>query len=268
MAGDDRSVDRLVGLRAMAALALDHDLELVGPAIEGAGPDGEGSLVHVGDVVHPVDLVDGEAVEEAVVHHHAGAAAAFLGWLEDHHDRAREIACFGKVSGRPQKHRRVPVVPAGVHHPGCRRGIVDARRLGDRKRIHVGAQSHGAPAGPAPADHADDPVARKPGDHLVAAEFAQLLGNEGARPHGFEHQFGVGVDLAPPGGDLGLQFGEAVSDRHTGGSSATVTRQRENRPRRNVNGPRRPRDRMPAAGAGAGPPRFRSPRPPVPRAAA
>ena len=75
------------------------------------------------------------------LHHHIAAAAAFFRRLEDHRHGAREIAGFGEVFGRAEKHRGVAVMAAGMHLAGALRGIGLAGRLEDRQRVHVGAQA-------------------------------------------------------------------------------------------------------------------------------
>ena len=86
--------------------------------MSGAGPDGEGADRQARHVVHAVDLLDAEAVHQAVVDHRLAAAAAFLGGLEDHHRGAVEIARLGQVVGGAEQHRGVAVVAAGVHLAG------------------------------------------------------------------------------------------------------------------------------------------------------
>ena len=55
----------------------------------------------------------------------------------------------------------------------------------------------------AAADHADDAGAADAGRDLVAAEGAQQVGHQRAGAVGVEEQLGMGVDVAPPLGDLG-----------------------------------------------------------------
>ena len=66
--------------------------------------------------MHPVNLVDPEALHHSVIHHLAASATALFGWLEDDRDGAVEVPRLGEVLGRAQKHRGVTVVPTGMHH--------------------------------------------------------------------------------------------------------------------------------------------------------
>ena len=65
------------------------------------------------------------------------APPSSAGWkIKD--DSAVEIAGLRKVLGRTKKHRRMPVMPAGMHLARHGRGIVQPRRLFDRQRVHIG----------------------------------------------------------------------------------------------------------------------------------
>ena len=64
------------------------------------------------------------------------------------------------------------------------------------------------------ADHADHAGAADAGHHLVAAEALELLGHHARGAVHVEQQFRMGVDVLPPGGDLGVKVGDAVDDRH------------------------------------------------------
>jgi hypothetical protein len=68
------------------------------------------------------------------------------------------------------------------------------------------------------ADDADDAGAADPCDDLVAAEGAQLVGDDAGGAVHVEQQFGMLVDVASPGGGFLGEFGDTVDDRH--GTSA------------------------------------------------
>jgi hypothetical protein len=105
---------------------------------------------------------------------------------------------------------------AGMHLAGHRRSVGLAESLGDGQRVHVGAQADGGTLAPAAADQADDAGLAHAGDHLVAAEFAQLFGHEGGGLVLLVAQFGMAVDVMAPLGDFILQFGGAVQNGHWG----------------------------------------------------
>ena len=127
-----------------------------------------------------------------------------------------------RVSARylaaPKQHRGVAVVAAGVHLAGHRRFVRQAGLLLERQRIHVGAQPHHLAAGLAPglaaADDADDAGAADTRHHLVAAEAFELVGNGSRRAVHVILQLRVHVHVAAPGGDLVVQVGDAIDDRH------------------------------------------------------
>ncbi len=102
----------------------------------------------LGVVVQRIDGIAGEAVEQPFLHHHPAAAAAFLGRLEDEVDGAVEVPRLGKVPRGAEQHRRVPVMPAGMHLSGVGGTVRDVARLLHRQAVHVGAEADGPPRFP------------------------------------------------------------------------------------------------------------------------
>ena len=198
MAGGDERVDGFLRAGAVAALAGDGDVEERGAGEADAGAGGELADRHAGAVVQAVDGVAGEALEQAVLQHGLGAAAAFLGGLEDEVDGAVEVARFGQVFGGAEQHGGVAVVAAGVHAAGDLAGVRQAGGFLHRQRVHVGAQADRGLA-VAVAQHADDAGLADAAMHLDAPllQFArdQVGGAEFLQP-----EFGMGMDVAA---DLG-----------------------------------------------------------------
>ena len=162
----------------------------------------------------------------------SAAGPALLGRLEDHHGGAGEVARLGEVFGGAEQHGGVAVMAAGVHLAGHGRLVGKVVRLLDRQRVHVGAQpDHLAGAArPVALDDADHAGAADPGHHLVAAERLELLGD---RRRGAVHvveQLRMGMDVVPPGGDLAMQVGYAIDDRHRNGSLLKSRTRRDVRP--------------------------------------
>ena len=168
--------------------------------------------------MHAVDLLDAEAVHQPVLDHRGGAGAALFGRLEDHDGVAGEIAGLGEIARRAEQHRGVAVMAAGVHLAGRLGGVRQVGLLLDRQRIHVGAQPDHldvALAGRLAAlDDADDAGPAEAGRDLVAAEFPQPFRHECCGAVHFVQQFGIFMDIAAPGLDIGLQIGDAVDDGH------------------------------------------------------
>ena len=202
-------------LSGVSAAAMDVDGELVGRGEERTRPDGEmagGDARHVVEAVH---LLDGEAVHQAVLEHGLAAAAAFLGGLKDHHSRAGEVARFAEITRGAEQHGGVAVMAAGVHEAGILRRVREAGRLGDRQGVHVGAKpDHPAAVALAAADDADHAGAADAGNDFVDAEFAQAFGDDPGRPIDVVEELGMAMNVAAPGGDIVVELGEAVNDRH------------------------------------------------------
>ena len=171
-----------------------------------------------GTVMHAVDLLDAETVHQPVLDHRGGTRAALFGRLEDHDRVAGEIPGFGEITGRTQQHRGMAVMAAGVHQARRLGGIRQVGFLLDRQRVHVGAQPDHldvALAGRLLAlDDADDAGLAEPGGDLVAAELPQAIRHECCSAVHFIQQFGIFMDIAAPGLNIGLQIGDAVDDGH------------------------------------------------------
>ncbi len=199
----------------MAALAGDLDLDGIRRCQHRAVREREIALRKPRHVVHAIDLLDAPAGHQPVVDHGLAAGAAFLGRLEDHDHGAVEIAGLGEMLGRAQQHGGVAVMAAGVHHARVLGSEGHARSLQDRQRIHVGTQADGLAGGHvAAADHADHAGAADAGDDLVAAEGAQLIGDDAGGAMHLVEQFGVLVEIVAPSGHFVGERGNAVDDGH------------------------------------------------------
>ena len=151
-----------------------------------------------------------EVLEQAFLQHQVGAALfwrrrAFLGRLEDQHHFARQLVAHGHQRvGHAEQGGGVRIMAAGMHHPDLLaailgRGLGGERKtglLGDRQRVHVGAQSD-LRAWQAALDDGDHAVHGHPGLRAQAHR-AQALGNLGSGAFLAVGEFRVGVEIAPP----------------------------------------------------------------------
>ena len=169
-----------------------------------------------GIIVHAVDFLDAEALHQAVLDHRAAAAAALLGRLEDHDRGAGEIARLGEIFRGAEQHRGVAVMAAGVHLAGRRSDLYGRSVASSIGSASMSARSPIDLAAPAlaAADHADHAGPADAGHHLVAAEGLELLGHARGGAVHVEQQLRMGMDIAPPCGDFGVQVGDTVDDRH------------------------------------------------------
>jgi len=130
-------------------------------------------------------------------------------------DGAREIGIGRQPARGAQQHGGVPVMAAGVHLAGMDRFMPERVFLFERKRVHVGAQTDNlAGLALAPVDDANHAGAAKAGHDLVTAKFLELVGDHAGRALHVVQDFGMGMQIVPPGGDLAMQVGDAVDDRH------------------------------------------------------
>ncbi|MNT32129.1 hypothetical protein D3C72_1679920 [compost metagenome] len=153
-----------------------------------------------------------EAVEQTVVDHFAGAAAAFLGRLEDQVHGAVEGLVLRQMARRAEQHRGVAVVAAGVHLAGVLRAVIKGVRFLQRQRVHVGAQADGARA-VAVADHAHQAGGAQAAMHFDAPGF-QIPRDYVGGALFFEAEFRVGVDIAADRLDFGLRLQDFGNELH------------------------------------------------------
>ncbi|MND94079.1 hypothetical protein D3C80_862840 [compost metagenome] len=99
-------------LCGVAAATVDGDLEHVGRRHDAALADGEIADGKPRLVMHAVDFVDAELVDETVFNHRQRSSTALFGRLEDHRNRSLEVARLGQILGSPEKHGRVAVMAA------------------------------------------------------------------------------------------------------------------------------------------------------------
>ena len=167
-----------------------------------------------GAVVHAVDFLDPEPIEQTVLQHGARASAALLRRLKDQNCGAGEVARVGEVLCGAEQHGGVTVMAAGVHLARHGRFVGKIGLLLDRQRIHVGAQPDHLAASFAPPDDADDAGSADAGRHFVAAKAFELLRDRRRGAMHVVQKFRMGMEVLPPRGDLGVQVGDAVHDWH------------------------------------------------------
>jgi hypothetical protein len=95
-------------------------------------------------------------------------------------------------------------------------GVGFSGALVDRQRVHVGAEADDTIALCLALDQADDAGAADAFDDLIDTEGAQQLGDALGGAVDVVAQLGVFVEIAAPGGDLGVKVGNTVDHRHAG----------------------------------------------------
>jgi hypothetical protein len=134
--------------------------------------------------------------------------------LEDHFHRPRQPVLHPRErGGGPEQDGHVIVVTARMHHahvlavPLRLRGGLERQvaLLGDRERIHVGAQRDHR-ARQAAFEHADHARGGDAGGH-GEAEFPQFVCNDPGGARLAVAELGVPVKVAPPRHHLRVQFG-------------------------------------------------------------
>jgi hypothetical protein len=87
---------------------------------------------------------------------------------------AGKVARLGEISGRPEKHGRVAVVPTSVHDALILRSVRLPGRFLDRKGVHIGAKPYRSTLAP-PMNDTYQPGTANTGHHLIDTEAFQLL---------------------------------------------------------------------------------------------
>jgi hypothetical protein len=165
---------------------------IIGPAVTPTLPEIE-LLPHV----QPERGVGTRRGEHAVLDHRARASADLFGRLEAQHGTARERRrTRDELAGNAEQDRGVTVVPARVHRAGGLRAIRNVVLLGDRQRVHVGAQQHGLPGTALRAgDDGRDAGARDRGARLEP-ERAQPVRDQARGAALLERELGMRVQVA------------------------------------------------------------------------
>ena len=169
--------------------------------------------LEVSAVVHAVDRVAREPLEQPVLQHGQRPAAAFLARLEDEVDGAGEVAGAGEILGRAEQGGGMPVMAAGMHlarHRGAERQV---RHLLHRQRVHVRPQADRAVAAPV-AQHADH---AGPADVAMDLDppLRQLGGDDVGGAERVEGEFRMRVEIVAQRGQL---LGAVVPDGVDDGS--------------------------------------------------
>ena len=214
--GDDRV--HAQPRRGAVCLAAEHgDLQLVAAGHGRAGAIAEHARGQARGHVQAEDGARRGLVQRAFGDHHLRAAVfAFgrhlLGGLEDELHAAAQLRT---QPGQDLRHAHqdgdVAVVPAGVHDADLFAVPLAARLAGKgqvhflahRQAVHVGAQRHHR-AGQRPLEQAHHAGVGHARAHLVQAQRAQVIGDHAGGAELAVAQFGVLMQIAPPGDDGGF----------------------------------------------------------------
>ena len=119
LAGDHDGVDGFVGHGAVAADAVDDQIDAVGAGHQGAWLDDECVEGQAAPEVDAEGGLWGGGGQDAICDHGLGAAQSFFGGLEDQFDAAGElVAVLAEQLGHSHADSCVAVVAAGVHDAG------------------------------------------------------------------------------------------------------------------------------------------------------
>ncbi len=173
----------------------------------------EASGGDVGRVVQGQREID--ALQRALGDHLLRPADCLLGRLEQQPHGAGELRRhLLEHGGDAQQGAGVDVVAAGVHLAVDGARIGQAGLLVDRQRVHVGTDRERG-SGPPALDRADDTGARD-ARPVRDAEPRQLACHDARGADLLEGEFGMGVEVAADGDQIGLDAGDGFADRGLG----------------------------------------------------
>lgn len=215
--GDNRrdGIGGFFGMRAMSATPGHRHRQRVHRRHKRAGAAFKPAGRHPRSIVKRINLCNFKALHDAFLHHHARAAAPFLGGLKDQRHAASEIARLGQIACGPKQHRHMPVMPTGMHLARHRGSIGQTGFFSDRQGINISAQPDGGPFA-LPFDDRHDAAFSDAGMHRIHPEFAQPLSDEICRLVAVKPGFGMHVQMAAPLGQIGGKFSDTVEHRHGG----------------------------------------------------
>ena len=115
--GHQHRVHCLVRMGPMPTPATDLDGDAVRRCHHGPHVDAHRARPHRRPVVHGVDRLHREALEQAILNHHAGTGKTLLTGLKNQHGCAVEPPGFCQITCRTNQHRHVAIVPTAMHQP-------------------------------------------------------------------------------------------------------------------------------------------------------
>ena len=203
-------------MTAVTALARDFDGDAVGRRHHRAGVGAHQARTHRRPVVHGIDSLDREAIEQPVFDHGARAGIALFTRLKNQDRSALKLARLRQVAGSAHQHRGVAVMAATMHQAGVGRPPRLLAGFSHRQCVHVRTQTDLAGARLTAVDHADHAGLADTSVHLIDTAQSQRLRHTARGVHLLETQFGMGVQVAAQGSELRMELRDMGEGTPTG----------------------------------------------------
>ena len=129
-------------------------------------------------------------------------------------NRAGEVARFSEITRSPQKHGGVPVMAAAMHLALVPGAVAEGIGFLHVEGIHVRAQADRAAVVGLRALQCPHHAGAGQAAMHVVSELGELSGNEIGCAEFLERRFGMGVQIAAPGGHLIVKIGDPIDDGH------------------------------------------------------
>src|SRR5450830_307449 len=137
----EHRVNALVRLRSVRTLTLDRDFKCIARRHDRAGAYAKTTDRHTRPVMHAEHGIHRALLEQTVLDHLVGAAAAFFRRLKNQIDGAVKITLLRQMTGCTEQHRSVAVMAAGMHFSGVTGRVRERVEFLHRQCVHVGTQA-------------------------------------------------------------------------------------------------------------------------------
>jgi hypothetical protein len=135
-----------------------------------------------------------KAVEQPILDHHLRTGVAFLSRLEDRENGAVELPIRGEATDGAEQHRRMTVMPAGMHASVVSRPVRDIVAFTDRQCVHVSAKTDRTTCRVLPSMYdGDDTASPDSGVNFISAGGRQFGRNQLRRSGSMQPDFRVRV---------------------------------------------------------------------------
>ena len=201
-------------MRAVAALAVDADANLVGAGQNSAVANADGARVQLGRDMqrgHRVDLIE---INLRVVQKQLRALENLLRRLDEEVDRAGELILhLAQNLGGAHVDGAVDVVPAGVHHAGHFAAGRHILRFLNGQRVDVAAENdRGAVSGLCAFQLKEEAGFADPLEAVILDVLLDVIFQQRTGVVLVHAQFGVFVDIFADSGDFRRDFRDFLSD--------------------------------------------------------
>ena len=173
----------------------------------------DSAKINARPVMHTPDGLHVELGEQTIIGHGFGASTFFFGRLENEIDRTVKIPCFGQILRRTQQHRRMAIMPTGMHPTGYLRSMFEFVQFLHWQGIHIGAQANRRMTVTVTTQNTHNTGFAHAAMHLNAKGF-ELFSNKIRRPDFFIGDFWMRMQKMPPATHVFMSVSNRIYNSH------------------------------------------------------